>query len=164
MAAPGAPGAPVLERMTGEDGFWWSLEGPHSAMGMLALLRFGRRPRRQALREFFAALVASHRRFRQRLVTIDGLGYWEDVTRVARSRHLRRMPLDAADGAGEDERLHALLSRLAGTPLDPQRTCPGRLERNRLKASVEPMPSRISMPVSSFHWRQRASGKASPAE
>lgn len=116
-----APGAPVLERMTGEDGFWWSLEGPHSAMGMLALLRFGTRPRRQALREFFAALVASHRRFRQRLVTIDGLGYWEDVTRVARSRHLRRMPLDAADGAGEDERLHALLSRLAGTPLDPQR-------------------------------------------
>ena len=116
-----APGAAVRERITGEDCFWWSLDGPQSPMGMLALLRFGRRPRRQALQAFFGALVASHRRFRQRLVTIDGQGYWEDVARVARSRHLRRVPLDAADGAGEHEQLHALLSRLAGTPLDPQR-------------------------------------------
>lgn len=116
-----APGAPLRERMTGEDCFWWSLEGPQSPMGMLALLRFGRRPRRQALQAFFAALVASHRRFRQRLVTVDGQCYWEDVARVARSRHLRRIALDAADGSGEHEQLQALLSRLAGTPLDPQR-------------------------------------------
>ncbi|HPO19798.1 MAG TPA: wax ester/triacylglycerol synthase family O-acyltransferase, partial [Rubrivivax sp.] len=116
-----APGAAVRERITGEDCFWWSLEGPQSPMGMLALLRFGQRPRRRALQDFFDALRASHRRFRQRLVTIDGQGYWEDVARVARSRHLRRVPLDAADGADENEQLHALLSRLAGTPLDPQR-------------------------------------------
>lgn len=116
-----APGAALRERMTGEDGFWWGLEGPQSPMGMLALLRFRRRPRRRSLHEFFASLVASHRRFRQRLVTIDGQGHWEDVARVARSRHLRRTPLDAADGSGEDEQLYALLSRLASTPLDPQR-------------------------------------------
>lgn len=121
MAASAASGAAVRERMTGEDTFWWALEGPHNPMVMLALLRFGRRPRRHALHTLFGSMVASHRRFRQRLVWVDGEGYWEDVARVARSRHLLRMALDAADGADENERLHALLSRLAGSALDPQR-------------------------------------------
>lgn len=116
-----ASGAPLRERMTGEDTFWWSLEGPHNPMVMLALLRFGRRPRRHALHTLFGSMVASHRRFRQRLVLVDGEGFWEDVARVARSRHLLRVALDPADGADEDTQLHALLSRLAGSALDPQR-------------------------------------------
>ena len=116
-----APGAPLRERMTGEDTFWWSLEGPHNPMVMLVLLRFGQRPRRQSLHALFASLVASHRRFRQRLVTLDDQVFWEDVARVPRSRHLLRVRLDAADGPSEDAQLQALMSRLAGTPLDAQR-------------------------------------------
>lgn len=116
-----APGAPARERMTGEDTFWWSLEHPQNPMVMLALLRFGQRPRRAALHALFDALVASHRRFRQRPVLIDGQCCWQDVAHVPRSRHLLRAALDPVDSADEDARLHALLSRLAGTPLDPQR-------------------------------------------
>ena len=71
MAASAASGAAVRERMTGEDTFWWALEGPHNPMVMLALLRFGRRPRRHALHTLFGSMVASHRRFRQRLVWVD---------------------------------------------------------------------------------------------
>ena len=107
--------------MTGEDMFWWSLEGPRNPMVMLALLRFRRRPRRAALNALVDALAASHRRLRQRLVMIDGQGFWEDVARVVRGRHLLRARLDAADGGGDDARLQALLSRLAGAPLDPRR-------------------------------------------
>ena len=50
-----------------------------------------------------------------------------------------------------------------GRPLDPGRTSPGRLERKQCVVSVEPRPSRISIPVFSRHRSNRLGGSASPA-
>ena len=49
-------------------------------------------------------------------------------------------------------------------PLEPGRTSSGRLEMKMCSASVEPMPSRMVLPVASRQRRRISAGSASPAE
>ncbi len=57
-------------------------------------------------------------RFRQRPVQSLGAAYWETVPRIDMAEHVQRISLPGRAGKRE---LQALVSRLAGTPLDPER-------------------------------------------
>jgi WS/DGAT/MGAT family acyltransferase len=111
---------PVKEResMSSVDVAWLRMDRPSNLMVICGVLLLRERISVAALSRTLRSRFLCFARFRQRPVaTIRGFE-WQSDARFDLAHHVKRIAL--RPGAG-DEELQTLLSRLVGTPLDPER-------------------------------------------
>ena len=111
---------PVREResMSSVDVAWLRMDRPSNLMVICGVLLLRERISLAALSKTLRSRFLRFARFRQRPVpTISGFE-WQSDARFDLAHHVKRIAL--RPGAA-DEELQALVSRLVGTPLDPER-------------------------------------------
>ncbi|HVN35723.1 MAG TPA: wax ester/triacylglycerol synthase family O-acyltransferase [Casimicrobiaceae bacterium] len=109
---------PRREKISAVDTAWLRMDRPGNLMMICGVLIFSERVRFARLVEVIEKRFLNFRRFRQRPVELPGFAVWEDDPHFAIEHHVERIALP---GRGGTKELAALVSRLAGTQLDPSR-------------------------------------------
>jgi len=110
--------SPTREKISAVDTAWLRMDRPGNLMMICGVLLFAERIRYERLLRIVAGRFLKFPRFRQRPVQGVRAAYWETVPRLDIEAQVQRVALRARAGTKE---LQALVSRLAGTPLDPER-------------------------------------------
>lgn len=110
--------SPRREKISAVDTAWLRMDRPTNLMMICGVLVFGKRVRYQRLAQIIETRFLKFHRFHQRPVQRPGRAYWETVSPIAIDRQIQRISLPGRAGKNE---LQALVSRLAGVPLDARR-------------------------------------------
>jgi len=110
--------SPRREKISAVDTAWLRMDRPGNLMMICGVMLFADRIRYARMARLIEERFLRFHRFRQRPVQTIGAAYWETVPRIDMAQHVQRISLP---GRGGKRELQALVSRLAGTPLDPDR-------------------------------------------
>lgn len=106
------------ERMSAVDTAWFRMDSDTNLMMIVGVYEFGGRLDVPKLRELLQSRLASHRRFRSRVVR-DATGcYWQEADDFKIDDHLLRVKLP---GRGTAAELKKLVGNLASQPLEPSK-------------------------------------------
>src|SRR5260221_8576411 len=111
------PSAP-RERISGVDTAWLRMDQPTNLMMIVGVMMFDGRLDARAVKKAVAARFLAFPRLRQCAVHDAAGAWWEDTEAFDLDEHVVHAKLP---GAGGKRQLEALVSRLASTPLDPEK-------------------------------------------
>ncbi|MEP7181702.1 MAG: wax ester/triacylglycerol synthase family O-acyltransferase [Betaproteobacteria bacterium] len=109
---------PRREKISAVDTAWLRMDRPSNLMMICGVLLFAERVAFDRLKATIDERFLRFRRFRQRPVQTAGGAYWETDATFDIDHHVVHVALPGSAGKKE---LQTLVSRLAGTPLDPAR-------------------------------------------
>jgi WS/DGAT/MGAT family acyltransferase len=105
-------------KMSAVDTAWLRMDRPGNLMVITGVMVFDRQVRHERVKRVIGERFLRFPRFRQRPVQGPGVSYWEDAPDFSIDDHVVKVSLPGRAGTKE---LQALVSRLAGRPLDPAR-------------------------------------------
>ena len=106
------------EKISAVDTAWLRMDRPGNLMMICGVLVLDRPVRFERVKRIISERYLKFQRFRQRPVQLLGAAYWEGVPHFSIDDHVLAVALPGRAGTKE---LQALVSRLAGRPLDPAR-------------------------------------------
>ncbi len=104
--------------MSAVDTAWLRMDRPHNLMMISGVLLFREPVSLARIRRVIAERFLVFRRFKQRAIESAGMSFWETDPHFDLDHHVMHTALP---GRADRAELQALVSRLAATPLDPER-------------------------------------------